>query len=163
NQEDLSERTSQVEQMAYIFSSARRVLAWLGWGEGEEGRQRTQDAIRFIHSFMEDPEAGLRDARILVHHHDLADPAGPLALLFEDDRRRFEEQTNKWEAVKFFFEIEYFHRTWIVQELGLAREVIMYTALKPADGAEAGGDAGGEEAAESKDLDLKLDFVNWLL
>ncbi|KAH7130883.1 heterokaryon incompatibility protein-domain-containing protein [Dactylonectria macrodidyma] len=162
NQEDMPERISQVEQMARIYAGARRVLAWLGWEEGEEGRGHTQDAIRFIHSFMEDPEAGLCDARILLHH-DLADPAGHLALLSEDDRRRFEEQTRKWEAVKFFFEIEYFHRTWIVQELGLAREAIMYTALKPDDGAEAGEDAGHEEAAESKDRDLELDFVDWPL
>ena len=157
NQEDLAERISQVEQMACIYADARSVLAWLGWEEGEEGRRHTQDAIRFIHSFMEDPEAGLRDARILLHHHDdLADPAAHLALFSEDDRRRFDEQTRKWEAVKFFFEIEYFHRTWITQELGLARKAIMYTALKPAAGYE-------DEAAESKGRDLELDSVDWPL
>ncbi|CAM1507987.1 Fc.00g048350.m01.CDS01 [Cosmosporella sp. VM-42] len=162
NQEDMPERISQVEQMARIYAGARRVLAWLGWEAGEEGRRHTQDAIRFIHFFMEDPQAGMRDARILLHH-DLADPAGHLTLLFGDDRRRFEEQASKWEAIKFFFEIEYFHRTWIVQELGLAREAIMYTALKPTDGAEAGEDAGGEEAAKSKDWTLELDSVDWPL
>ncbi|RYC55037.1 hypothetical protein CHU98_g11170 [Xylaria longipes] len=70
-----------------------------------------------------------------------------------------------WEAVKVFFEIEYFHRTWIVQELGLAREAIMCTALKPADGAEVDvdGDPSGEEAAEGKDRALELDLVDWRL
>ncbi|KAF0634915.1 hypothetical protein FPSE5266_20406 [Fusarium pseudograminearum] len=155
NQGDMPERISQVEQMACIYASARRVLAWLGWEEGEEGHQHTRDAIRFIHSFMGDPETGLRDARILLHlHHDLANPAGNLALFLEDDRCRFEEQTWKWEAVKCFFEIEYFHRTWIVQELGLAREAIMYTALKP---------AGGREVAESRDQELELDSIDWPL
>ncbi|KAI1167353.1 heterokaryon incompatibility protein-domain-containing protein [Nemania serpens] len=151
NQENLPERTSQVELMARIFAGARRVLAWLGWEAGEVGRQHMQVAIRFIHSFMEDPEAGLRDARILLHHHDVAAPAARLALLSEDDRRRFEEQARKWEAIKIFFEIEYFHRTWIVQELGLAREAIMCTALEPADG------------AESKNQALELDVVDWPL
>jgi hypothetical protein len=163
NQEDLPERTSQVQLMARIFAGARRVLAWLGWEEGEEGRRHTQAAIRFIHSFMEDPEAGLRDARILLLLHDVADPAGRLALLSVYDRRRFEEQARKWEAIKAFFEIEYFHRTWIVQELGLAREAIMYTALKPGDGAKAGKDPGGEEATESKGQALEMDFIDWLL
>jgi hypothetical protein len=150
NQEDLPERTSQVELMARIFAGAHRVLAWLGWEEGEEGRRHTQAAIRFIHSFMENPEAGLRDARILLLN-DVADPVGRLALLSEDRRRRFEDQARKWEATKEFFEIEYFHRTWIVQELGLAREAIMYTALRPRMGAESNGH------------DLELDFIHWPL
>ncbi|KEY70667.1 hypothetical protein S7711_02267 [Stachybotrys chartarum IBT 7711] len=161
NQGDLPERSSQVELMARIFAGARHVLAWLGWEEGEEGRRRTQAAIRSIHSFMEDPEAGLRDARILFR--DVADPAGRLALLSEDDQRRFEEQTRKWEAIKAFFEIEYFHRTWIVQELGLAREAIIYMALKPGDEAGAGGDPGDEKAAERKGQALELDFIDWPL
>ncbi|KAH8157163.1 hypothetical protein CIB48_g11074 [Xylaria polymorpha] len=165
NQEDLPERTSQVELMARIFAGASRVLAWLGWEEGEAGRRHLLDAIRFIHVFMEDPEAGLRDARILLHHHgDVAGAAEHLALMSEDDRRQFEEQARKWEAVKVFFEIEYFHRTWIVQELGLAREAIMCAALKPGNRAEAGGDPGGEEeTAETEDRPLELDLVDWRL
>lgn len=164
NQVDLSERTSQVELMARIFAGARRVLAWLGWEEGEEGRRHRLTAIRFIHVFMEDPEAGLRDARILLHHHEhVAGDAEHLAHLSEDDRRRFKEQARKWEAVKAFFEIEYFHRTWIVQELGLAREAFLYTALKPPDGAAANRDAGGEEATSSINQALVLDSVDWEL
>ncbi|KAI0183453.1 heterokaryon incompatibility protein-domain-containing protein [Xylaria flabelliformis] len=158
NQDDLAERTSQVELMACIFAGARRVLAWLGWEEGEADHRHLLAAIRFIHVFMEDPEAGLRDARILLHHHDLGDPTAHLALLSEDDRRRFEEQSRRWEAVKVFFEIEYFHRTWIVQELGLAREAIMCAALKPADEAEA-----CEEAADARDQAFELDLVDWRL
>jgi hypothetical protein len=99
---------------------------------------------------MRDPEAGLREARILLLHHDVTGPAGGhLDFLPEDDRRRFQEQAREWEAVKAFFEIEYFHRTWIVQELGLAREAIMYTGLKPASGA--------------ADQAVQLDFVDWPL
>jgi hypothetical protein len=127
NQEDLRERTSQVELMARIFASAHRVLSWLGWEAGEEGRRHTLATIRFIHSFMDDPEAGLRDARILLLHQDE---------LLEGDICRFKDQARVWEAVKEFFDIQYFHRTWIVQELGLAREAILYTALPPAEGAE---------------------------
>ncbi|KAK4129175.1 hypothetical protein N657DRAFT_639741 [Parathielavia appendiculata] len=139
NQEDLSERTSQVELMARIFANARRVLAWLGWEEGEEDHRHHLVAVRFIHSFMEDPEANLREARILFLHKDE---------LSGDDRRKFEKQARTWEAVKQFFEIQYFHRTWIVQELGLAREAIMFTALKPTVGA---------------DQALELVYIDWPL
>jgi hypothetical protein len=144
NQDDLPERTAQVELMARIFASARRVLAWLGWEKGEEDRRHFLSAIRFIHSFMEDPDAGLRDARILLLHQNE---------LSEDDRRRFKDQSRTWEAVKEFFAIEYFHRTWIVQELGLAREAVLYTALKPVEGE----DADQDQAA------VELDSVDWPL
>ncbi|KAI0389636.1 heterokaryon incompatibility protein-domain-containing protein [Xylariaceae sp. FL0594] len=126
NQVDLSERTSQVELMARIFAGAHRVLAWLGWEEGEEGQRHHMTAIRFIHDFMESPEMGLKNARVLLRHHEhVAGDAALLAHLAEDDRQLFKEQARKWEAIKAFFEIEYFHRTWIVQELGLAREAIL--------------------------------------
>ncbi|KAK3364348.1 heterokaryon incompatibility protein-domain-containing protein [Lasiosphaeria hispida] len=157
NQGDLAERTSQLELMGRIFAGARRVLAWLGWEEGEEGRQHALTAIRFIHSFMDDPDAALRKARILLLHHDVSvtGPASRLAALSEDDQRQFEEQARKWEAVKIFFDIEYFHRAWIVQELGLARQAILYTAPKSADAAEVGEDHYHHA--------LELDFIEWPL
>jgi len=167
NQEDLQERMSQVELMSFIYAGAHCVLSWLGWEEGEEGRRHMQDAIRFIHAFMNDPEAGLCDARVLLLHQDyLADPAEDLAHLSEDDRRRFKEQASKWEAVKFFFEIEYFHRAWIVQELGLAREALLITALKPADDgakADGGNSAGRGVTAEDEDWALEVDIIDWPL
>lgn len=158
NQENVPERTAQVELMGPVFAGALRVLAWLGWEEGEEGRRHTLDAIRFIHSFMEEPEEGLRAARILLLHHDVSvtGPASRLALLSEEDRVLFEEQARYWEAVKLFFDIKYFHRAWIVQEVGLAREAILYSALKPPDEPDV-WDPGVE------DHSLELDFVDWAL
>ena len=166
NQEDLQERTSQVELMSCIYAGARRVLSWLGWEESEEGRRHVQDAIRFIHSFMEDPAAGLSDARILLRHDSLADASEDLAHFSEDDQRRFNEQARKWQDIKFLFEIEYFHRTWIVQELGLAREAVLLTALKPAVyGAKAGEERAESQgvAARSKDWALEVEVIDWHL
>jgi hypothetical protein len=130
NQGDLAERVSQVEMMSQIYAGATRVLSWLGWEEGDKGRRITREAMHFIRDFMKDPEAGLHNSRILLHH-DTTNPADELNDLSEDDRCRFEDQARKWAAVKYFFEIEYFHRAWVVQELGLAREALLVTALKP--------------------------------
>ncbi|KAJ4406490.1 hypothetical protein N0V85_004508 [Neurospora sp. IMI 360204] len=162
NQEDMQERISQVELMSLVYAGARRVLSWLGWEEGEEGRRNMQDAIRFIKAFMKDPEAGLRDARVLLLHHDFqADATDDLAHLSKDDRRRFKEQARKWESVKLFFEVEYFHRAWIVQELGLAREALLITALKPADN----GVRADERVAveEEEGWALEVSILEWPL
>jgi hypothetical protein len=167
NQEDLHERISQVELMSLIYAGASRVLSWLGWEEGEEGRRHMQTAIRFIHTFMDDPEAGLQKARVLLLHHDyLADSAEELAHLSEDDRRTFEEQAPKWEAVKFFFEIEYFHRAWIVQELGLAKEALLITALKPAKDVVKPDDhaiSSQDVASDDGRYALEVDIIKWPL
>lgn len=160
NQEDLQERLSQVKLMSFIYAGASRVLSWLGWETSEVGRFLIQDAIRFIHDFMEEPEAGLCDARILLHHDYLAGPTADVAHLSEDDRRRFEEQAYKWEAVRFFFEIEYFHRAWIVQELGLARQALLITALKPADDS---AKAGHSNTVEDENRALDFDTIDWEL
>ena len=109
--------------MGPIFAGARRVIAWLGWEEAEEGLRHVQTAFRFIHSFMEDPEAGLLRARILLLHHDITvtGAASRLDILSQHDHQQFEEQAHSWVAVKKFFEIKYFHRAWIVQEVAKVR------------------------------------------
>lgn len=117
-------------------------------GEGEEGRQHTLAAIRFIHEFMEDPEAGLRGSRILLRR-DPSAASLPGSTLSDEEQGQFEVQAWKWKCIKMFFEIEYFHRAWIVQELGLAREAIMCAAVKP--------------RADDADGIVALGFLDWPL
>lgn len=143
--------------MGPIFATARRVLAWLGWEEGEEGRKHALDAIRFLHTFMEDPDASLQDARILLLHHDVSatGSASRIDVLSKEDQLLFQDQATKWEMVKIFFDIEYFHRAWIVQELGLVREAILHTALRPQQLSLA------DETMGTNDNNLELDSVDW--
>jgi hypothetical protein len=166
NQGDMPERVSQVEMMSLIYAGATRVLSWLGWEEGREGRRLTQEAMHFIAAFMQDPEAGLRDSRILLlHHDDMVGPSEELESLSVDERRQYEDQSRKWAAVKYFFEIEYFHRAWVVQELGLAREALLITAVKP------NGDEVMPEKADSpmqvmtknKSGGLEVESLGWPL
>ncbi|KAK3400283.1 heterokaryon incompatibility protein-domain-containing protein [Sordaria brevicollis] len=161
NQEDMKERVSQVELMSLIYAGAQRVLSWLGWEEGEEGRRHKQDAIAFIKEFMEDPQVGINEARVLLLHHDFnADPTEDLAHLSEDDRRRFREQARKWDTVKRFFEVEYFHRAWIVQELGLAREALLTTALKPVHKGKSVNESNG---IDNEGQGLEISILKWPL
>lgn len=118
----MSERLSQVELMGRVFASASRVLAWLG--HDEEGI--TSFAMAVIRDFLEDPEAALHEARILLHLDDPMDNDR----LDEEDCKRARTEAQRWAAIKAFFDIEYFHRTWIVQELGLARRAEIFCSNK---------------------------------
>lgn len=97
------------------------------------------------------PETGLRDARILCN----PDPAGQASLrdsvldLPKDsnDLRRYEQQTRKWTCINTFFEIDYFYLTWIVQELGVAWEALLYTAPRPGN-----KEAGSKTTASTVEL-----------
>ncbi|KAH8177637.1 heterokaryon incompatibility protein (HET) domain-containing protein [Sarocladium implicatum] len=160
NQDDLEERISQVEQMSQIYAGADRVLAWLGW-DNDEGSPITR-AIRLIHSFVQEPEKSLHDARVLLQHnhhgHEGESGTGseadvgrqkdlegkgeadkekedsnpwPLKTSRSYLQQQYEDQLSKWNTIKYFFDVEYFHRTWIVQELGLAREAVLCTAREP--------------------------------
>ncbi|KAF2814225.1 uncharacterized protein BDZ99DRAFT_437051 [Mytilinidion resinicola] len=142
NQDDMSERISQVGLMGRIFAGASRVLAWLG--HDEEGL--TSFAMAVIRDILEDPEVALHEARILLHLDDLTDNDR----LDEEDRKRSRTEAQRWAAIKAFFDIEYFHRTWIVQELGLARVADIFCSNKR------------HAAAALKDThELELHSINW--
>lgn len=97
---------------------------------------------------MEDPEAGLRGSQILLRH-DPSAASLPGSTLSNEEQGQFEVQAWKWKCIKMFFEIEYFHRAWIVQELGLTREAIMCAAVKP--------------RADDADGIVALGFLDWPL
>ena len=109
NQRDIGERQSQVRMMGTIYSKAKHVLCWLGpfHEEDEDAESRARLAISFLRTFNENPNEHLQVARQHLHaEDDTADADKPLL--------------NAWLAVKELFDLEYFHRAWIIQEVGLA-------------------------------------------
>jgi hypothetical protein len=159
NQDDMSERMSQVELMGRIFGGASRVLAWLG--HDEEGS--TSFAMRVIRDINDRPEEGLHDARILLHLDDPTEDDH----LSEEDRKRSTVEALRWRAIKSFFDIEYFHRTWIVQELGLARQADMfcshsrYPSVDGTDEEHGIMDEGNSSSDEFPQHDLDLHSISW--
>jgi len=110
NQKDVAERQSQVRMMGAIYGKAEHVLCWLGPfnDQEEDAESRARLAIRFLRSFNDKPHEYLRAARQHLHSgDDMADMDRPLL--------------NSWLAIKELFDLEYFHRAWIIQEVGLAR------------------------------------------
>lgn len=119
NQKDVAERQSQVRLMGYIYENAEHVLCWLGPfaekdHEDVEAREpKARLAIEFLREFNQKPDEFLQAARQELH--------------CEDDVEDTESSLlDSWLAVKELFDIEYFHRAWIIQEVGLARHARLF-------------------------------------
>lgn len=116
-QEDLAERQAQVRMMGDIFRHASQVLCWLGpFTNPDKDRQTALLAIQFVKEFNEDQQGHLR--RIQTHLHSSSNATDNTV---DDD----EALSTTWSAIKKFFDCEYFHRAWIIQEIGLARRALI--------------------------------------
>ena len=113
NQDDMDEREAQVSMMGLIYRKARRVLGYLG---PDFGAARL--AMEFILEFNPNPQEHSDEARSMI-------------LQADRDRSRagttgVQTRTQKWAAIKQFFQLPFFHRVWIIQELGLAAEAHLF-------------------------------------
>lgn len=113
-QQDLLERQAQVRMMGSIFQNAVQVLCWLGAFQNPSmDEQVARIAIDTLSQFNKDQYGELKKIQGLLH--DAKD--------ITDETER--ELMRAWRAIKIFFDLEYFHRAWIIQEIGLARVAVM--------------------------------------
>ncbi|CZS98851.1 uncharacterized protein RAG0_07413 [Rhynchosporium agropyri] len=110
NQRDVAERQSQVRLMGAVYTNAKHVLCWLGPLSGAEAESTAVLAIDFLRTFNSSPHEHLQKARQHLHSGDDAN------MTVEDA-----DLLKSWLAVKTLFDLEYFHRAWIIQEVGLAQ------------------------------------------
>ncbi|ATY63515.1 HET domain [Cordyceps militaris] len=116
-QDDLDERLSQVRIMGDIFRNATQVLCWLGaFQNPAEDESLALTAIQFLQEFNKDTGSHLGQIQSAIQKRNRG-AKDELEVAGDDDQRVFEV----WRAVKMFFDCEYFHRAWIIQEIGLAR------------------------------------------
>lgn len=113
-QTDLAEKAQQVQMIGAIFAAARRVLVWLG--EHADGSEELFHDWR--HQQPEELAAG-RGASLKDWGRRL------LQLQPADPKDEEAELARAWTWVKFFHRA-YWRRTWIVQELRLAREIVVH-------------------------------------
>jgi hypothetical protein len=119
NQKDVTERHSQVRMMGAIYAKAEHVLSWLGPFDSQDkkAKSRARLAIDFLRRFNENQQEHLREARTYFHSdEDTVDTDGPLV--------------QSWLAIKELFDLEYFHRAWIIQEVGLAQNARLFWGTK---------------------------------
>ncbi|KAL8717803.1 MAG: hypothetical protein Q9225_004989 [Loekoesia sp. 1 TL-2023] len=110
NQEDTRERSLQVQHMGDIYSSAKRVVVWLGEDRYDEAEQsfaliKTTNAY-LIDKFLQ--YQGVDDIPPIPYHESI--DAGP----------------KKWDMVRRLMDSAWFNRVWVLQEIGLARSATIY-------------------------------------
>ncbi|CAI6334382.1 unnamed protein product [Periconia digitata] len=116
NQEDKSERASQVNLMSKIYPSARAAMCWLGQGSrsceyGLEAIVRLGDHVQ---SFLDEDNPT----------DYLTKEAWPEEFYLEDDSAAGTYQNVAWNGMQNLFAVEYWVRAWIQQEFALAKTVI---------------------------------------
>lgn len=114
NQADRIERQAQVRLMGAVYSNAKSVLCWLGeFSQLEDGESTARLAIEFLRCVNSQPEEYLRTAHKHLHFGD--DTGDTKATMLAP-----------WLAIKELFDLKYFHRAWIIQEVGLARHARLF-------------------------------------
>jgi hypothetical protein len=98
NQEDTTERNHQVKQMGAIYQKAERVVVWLG----RPKRLKGANPASVLDSLEKSFDPGLEYSA------------------FKPDVKA------KWLELTALCELPYWHRQWIVQEIGLAAELHVY-------------------------------------
>jgi hypothetical protein len=103
NQDDTIERNHQVNQMWFIYKQAERVVAWLGIDTDD-----SHIAMGFLEKLTYEP----------VVHHEYYGGYG---------------FAKRWDALKALCERKYWSRLWIIQELVLASEIVVYCGVDKVD------------------------------
>ncbi|KAI9703490.1 MAG: hypothetical protein M1820_005794 [Bogoriella megaspora] len=117
NQKDIEEKTKQVNQMAEIYSGAGNVVVWLG--KSDDG---THEVLKLIQQLS----AAFRK------EHDMNSSISRFAGL--NDPLDIEQMKQlgidevtiaKWLNLMCFYQRRWFYRVWTIQEVALAKEIIV--------------------------------------
>jgi hypothetical protein len=105
DQGNVQERNHQVSLMGKIYSNAQTVLVWLG-----EQHNDSNLAVDFI-----------SEVSSLSSRQNASDSFSPY--IYRGDGKY---QVSAWKAIDFLFRRSYWERTWVIQEIQLARNVHIY-------------------------------------
>lgn len=107
NQDDAAEREAQVSLMGIVYETAQVVLGWIGPDPGTGAI-----VIDFIRSFHNSTKEYIETARTNLSAS-------------QNQPTNSDFRTN-WMAVKDLFDRPFFHRVWIIQELGLSKQALLW-------------------------------------
>ncbi|KFA68692.1 hypothetical protein S40285_02660 [Stachybotrys chlorohalonatus IBT 40285] len=106
NQDDLAERSHQVSLMNTLYKNARRILVWLG--NDEQGLAHgAMHMVHHLHDVFEDDK--LHEVFRIAHSDGLA-----------------KQNQELWVPLSSLTKLPWFHRIWIVQEIGTAAPASLF-------------------------------------
>lgn len=116
NQQDVAERSLQVQYMAEIYQKAEVIYAWLGVPFDEE---ETKMAVKLMREFNQFLREGLER-----HGGDLR----PVTASMNTDSVGFPTESrpdpiSAWDGIAEMFNQHYWQRTWVYQEATTPREI----------------------------------------
>lgn len=113
NQSDINERDEQVARMTEIYSLAHRVVVWLG--PGTENSRHALDTLEHL---------GMQS----VHTLDkwVISPPEATELHWGNSRTDLPYSQETWSAIHQLLSRDWFERLWIMQEIQLAEDAILY-------------------------------------
>jgi Heterokaryon incompatibility protein (HET) len=114
DQSNIQERSSQVQQMQFIYSNARRTIIWLG-ETGENSELAVASIIDIArYGFFDTTLSSAGQAILRQRDSDL-----PSMLKFQG------EDYARLTAIKDLLSRAWFHRMWVVQELSVSTEAVL--------------------------------------
>jgi hypothetical protein len=131
NQAHSEERSAQVKIMASIYTSAVRVLIFLGEPDSAEDAMLTQSLFRFMkksccnHSLMKchNPSRG---RRAMALPNDMGASEKKMCITVETMLREAKMETSKMLQLQKLFGLRWFSRIWTLQEVVMARKLQVF-------------------------------------
>jgi hypothetical protein len=122
NQEDVGERSEQVQLMSGIYSMAQNVLIWLG-----EEDDQTAKAFKCVQSLIDLRDLPFGEApwhRLTVEQGRNENQTAPFILPL-NLRGITALDKDEWDAFVGLFKRPWFHRIWVFQEVVMASDAVV--------------------------------------
>jgi hypothetical protein len=120
------ERTEQVSNMATIYSSATRVISWLGLVM-EDVVQSAMVTLMELFTAAPSQEAGEAKQNESMPHKELLGKLNELPAEIPNYKKlkNVRHPQVAWRNMRSFFSQRYWKRVWIIQEVVLAKELLL--------------------------------------
>ncbi|PHH89676.1 hypothetical protein CDD83_5529 [Cordyceps sp. RAO-2017] len=126
NQDDLAEKSAQVRLMGQIYRSAECVVVWLGECETQHASQKSLRAALELSRARPERERTTVSFRRRDYVLNMPTADETYGMMFPDEYDSPTFYLRRLRGVTDVFFREYFRRTWVIQEMVLARQLRFY-------------------------------------
>ncbi|KAI0192093.1 heterokaryon incompatibility protein-domain-containing protein [Xylaria flabelliformis] len=120
NQEDVQERTQQVRKMSSIYKNAFRLVVWLGENNRHAGDPCTEFSglCRIVNRWR---ERGAQSVRVPTALYS----SRYTGRIYNTCDEPLDADDGIWSDIHQFYNLKWFRRVWVLQEIALARSAMV--------------------------------------